>query len=54
VTVIDVPGAERGTEVSGASPSGFVTGSYYDDALVQHGFLRAPDGTITTFDPPGR
>ena len=28
-----------------------VTGSYLDSAAVLRGFLRADDGTITTFDP---
>jgi hypothetical protein len=32
--------------------AGDVTGSYTDTAGVQHGFVRNPYGTITTFDPP--
>ena len=32
---------------------GVITGQYTDASNVQHGFLRAPDGNITTFDPPG-
>jgi hypothetical protein len=31
-----------------------VTAGYYNDASgVFHGFLRTPDGAITTFDVPG-
>lgn len=33
------------------NPSGAITGFYASDSV--HGFLRAADGTITTFDPPG-
>jgi hypothetical protein len=32
--------------------AGDVTGSYTDAAGVQHGFVRDPYGTITSFDPP--
>jgi hypothetical protein len=32
--------------------SGDITGSYTDAAGVQHGFVRNPYGTISTFDPP--
>jgi hypothetical protein len=32
--------------------AGDITGSYTDAAGVQHGFVRNPYGTITTFDPP--
>src|SRR5258708_32536111 len=31
---------------------GAITGSYLDGTTT-HGFLRMPDGTITTFDGPG-
>jgi hypothetical protein len=30
--------------------TGVVSGNYIDSNNVNHGFLRAPDGTITTFD----
>jgi hypothetical protein len=30
-----------------------ITGFYSDAAFLNHGFLRAADGTITTFDAPG-
>jgi hypothetical protein len=32
--------------------AGDVTGSYTDASGVQHGFVRNPYGTLTTFDPP--
>ena len=35
------------------NPAGAITGVYYDPSLVQHGFVRVPDGTFTSFDPPG-
>ena len=33
--------------------AGTITGSYTDANNAGHGFLRARDGTFTTFDPPG-
>jgi len=35
------------------NPSGAITGWYVDSTNAAHGFLRAPDGTITEFDVPG-
>jgi hypothetical protein len=35
------------------NPAGAVTGFYQDSGYVVHGFVRAPDGTITEFDPTG-
>ena len=32
---------------------GAITGSIQDGSDVNHGFVRAPDGNITTFDVPG-
>jgi hypothetical protein len=37
----------------GINPKGTITGDYVDARNVVHGFVRAPDGTITTFDAPG-
>jgi len=34
-------------------PSGAITGGYLDANNFAHGFLRNPDGAITTFDVPG-
>ncbi len=35
------------------SPTGAVTGYYFDANLGLHGFVRGPKGTITEFDAPG-
>ncbi len=56
-TTFDVPGAGTGSG-QGTSPvainaAGLVTGSYSDTSGVGHGFLRRPNGSIVTFDPPG-
>jgi hypothetical protein len=47
----DVPGSSF-TEPIGINPAGEISGAYFDINFVAHGFLRARDGTITTFDPP--
>ena len=46
-------GAGQGTQAPGINPAGAITGFYWDDRSVAHGFLRAPDSRITTFDAPG-
>src|SRR5262249_21425603 len=60
ITTFDVPGAVNGTEAGsgkvGGPPinqAGAITGTYFDANFVGHGFLRAPDGGLTTFDVPG-
>jgi hypothetical protein len=53
IITFDVPGADLGTAPYGINPAGAVTGSYIDANYVAHGFVRAPDGTISTFDAPG-
>jgi len=60
ITVIDVPaagtGAFQGTSVCGVdclNPEGAIVGFFIDANNVNHGFLRAPDGALTTFDAPG-
>jgi hypothetical protein len=60
ITKFDAPGAGTGsgegtyvvTPTGGINPAGEITGDSCD-AVTCHGFLRTPDGTITTFDPPG-
>src|SRR6516164_874060 len=56
-TIFDVPGAGtgflEGTFPLGINPAGTITGYYQDADFLGHGFLRSPDGVITTFDPPG-
>jgi len=57
IMTFDAPGAGtgsfQGTFPTGINPSRAITGSYTDTNSTSHGFLRDPDGTITTFDPPG-
>ena len=48
VTTFDVPGCTS-TNPTAINPDGAITGYYSDVSFVTHGFLRAPDGTITTF-----
>jgi len=38
--------------VTALSPGGTILGSYFDENLALHGFLRTIDGTFTTFDIP--
>jgi hypothetical protein len=38
---------------SGINPAGTVTGTLNDGFNVYRGFLRTPDGTVSTFDAPG-
>jgi N-acetylneuraminic acid mutarotase len=56
-TTIDVTGAGtgamQGTVALGIDTAGDVTGTYLDANRVAHGFVRAANGTITTFDAPG-
>ncbi len=37
----------------GINEAGAITGNIWDASDVFHGFVRAPDGAITTFDVPG-
>src|SRR6266446_1512913 len=46
----DAPGASQGTQPRGINSAGTITGYYTDANFKRHGFLRAPDGTFTTFD----
>jgi hypothetical protein len=56
----DAPGASSdpnafpfdGTQPVGINPEGVIIG-VYGDGVASHGFLRARDGTFTTFDAPG-
>jgi hypothetical protein len=57
----DVPGAGTGSYQGTGCPGcalgfnfwGDVAGTYIDSNGVQHGFLRRPDGTFTSFDASG-
>jgi len=35
------------------NPAGAITGTYFDEKFVSHGFLREPEGTLITFDARG-
>jgi hypothetical protein len=54
-TTFDIPNVPNPLQIgpNGINPAGAVVGSYLDTNFVGHGFLRAPDGVITTFDAPG-
>jgi hypothetical protein len=53
----DAPGAGtsdgQGTFPVAINRSGLIVGNFVDASGAQHGFMRATDGTFTTFDPPG-
>ncbi len=61
ITTFDAPGAStitgsgliRGTAAISVNTAGDITGFYVDASGVFHGFVRAANGTITTFDAPG-
>lgn len=46
-------GAYQGTTPVGINDVGEITGYYTDGNGASHGFVRTPDGKITTFDAPG-
>ncbi len=60
MTVFDAPGAGtssgQGTLLAsfeGLNSAGAIAGNYTDASGVSHGYVRAPDGSFTTFDVPG-
>jgi hypothetical protein len=48
----DVPGSS-GTTPTAINSVGTITGMYSDANFVAHSFVRAPNGALTPFDPPG-
>ncbi|MGA8657874.1 MAG: hypothetical protein WB586_17145 [Chthoniobacterales bacterium] len=59
-TSFDAPKAGRGsfqgtvtTLETGLNPSGALIGWYFDPNNAAHGYVREPNGVITSFDPPG-
>lgn len=56
-TTFDAPsagtGANQGTGARGINTAGTIAGNYTDASSVVHGFVRAADGTMTSFDGPG-
>ena len=53
IITFDAPGAVNGTSPTSINPRGSITGYYFDANFVPHGFLRAKNGSFTTFDAPG-
>ncbi len=51
-TTFDPPGSQ-GTTPTSINPAGQITGNYFDANFTTHGFVRAADGTITSFEAPG-
>jgi hypothetical protein len=52
----DLPASATGPvyiQAMAINPAGAIAGYYSDSNSVCHGFLRARDGTVTTFDAPG-
>jgi hypothetical protein len=47
------PNDFNGTLPNAINDAGAIAGVYYDLNSVAHGFLRGPEGRMTTFDPPG-
>jgi len=43
----------QGTQAVATNQEGITEGNFIDASFVAHGFIGTPDGTITTFDPPG-
>lgn len=58
-TNFEAPGSDtnpndfNGTLPNAINDAGAIAGVYYDIQNVAHGFLRGPEGRMTTFDPPG-
>ncbi len=56
ITTFDATGAGtssgQGTFVTGVSQTGYLGGIMIDSSNGDHGFVRAPNGAITTFDVP--
>src|SRR5260370_41456549 len=60
IKTFDAPGAGTGSgqgtftaSTDGLNPAGAIAGYTLDASNVYHGFVRAPNGAITTFDVPG-
>ena len=56
IITFDVQGAGigpyQGTIATGINPKGQISGYFIDANYAYHGFLRSPDGKVTTFDVP--
>ena len=51
-TTFDAPGAVN-TFCVAINPAGVIAGGYTDADNLLHGFIRAKDGTFTTYEAPG-
>jgi hypothetical protein len=52
-TVFSLPGTNgAGSSPTGINDSGTIVGNYTDAKNATHGYLRNPDGTLTTIDDP--
>jgi hypothetical protein len=49
--VIGLPGTET-IPTGGINPAGAIAGGFSHGVML-HRYLQTPDGTFTTFDPPG-
>jgi len=47
------PGSYYGTVANSINDLGVITGEYWDANGFGHGFVRTPDGEVTSFDVPG-
>jgi len=47
-----VIGSAQGTVAYSINSEGAIAGQYQDGQFIYHGFVRSPDGVITTFDIP--
>ncbi len=45
--------AQEGTTARSINSAGEIAGYYYATSSLRCGFIRHPDGSFTTFDPPG-
>jgi hypothetical protein len=46
------PSRSAFTQPRAINPDRVIAGNDSDTALIAHGFVRSPNGTITEFDPP--
>ena len=53
IVSFDVPGDVVGPLPNAIGQDGTVIGTYFDVNNIGHGFVRARDGSLTTFDPAG-
>jgi hypothetical protein len=53
ITLFVVSDAANGTRPDSINADGVITGRFGDETGAAHGFIRAIDGTIVTFDPEG-